>query len=60
MMYDKWYKHIEIMLSVKRHFFLKAIIFTKLFKEISFPVLLTLRTSAMKLFIFMNFFSLDL
>ena len=51
---------IEIMLSVRCHFFLKAIVFFELFKAISFSIFLTFRILAMKLIIFMNFFSLDL
>ena len=51
---------IEIMLSVKCHFFLKAVVFIELFRAISFSILLTFRISAIRLFIFMNFFSLDL
>ena len=42
------------------YFFVKAIVFFELFKRISFSILLTFRISAMKLFRFMNFFSLDI
>ena len=41
-------------------FFLKAIVFFESIKAISFSILLTFRISAMRLFIFINFFSLDL
>ena len=41
-------------------FFLKVIVFFELLKAIYFSILLTFRFSAMRLFIFMNFFSLDL
>ena len=41
-------------------FFIKAIVFFELFNAISFSIFLTFRISAMRLFIFMNFFSLDL
>ena len=51
---------IEFMLSVRCYFFVKAIVFFELFKRISFSILLTFRISAMKLFRFMNFFSLDI
>ena len=51
---------IEIMLSVKWHFFLQAIVFIQLFEAISFSILLTFRIPAKRLFTFMNFFSLDL
>ena len=42
------------------HFFLKAIVSFELVKAISFYILFTFRISAVKLFIFMSFFSLDL
>ena len=51
---------IKIMLSFKCHFFIKAGAFIELFRAISFSILLTFRISAIRLFIFMNFFSLDL
>ena len=46
---------IEIMLPVKRNFFVKAIVFFELFKAISFSILLTFRVSVRRLSIFMNF-----
>ena len=42
------------------HFFLKAIVSFELVKAISFYILFTFRISAVRLFIFMSFFSLDL
>ena len=45
---------IEIMLSVKCHFFLKVlkvVLFIELFKAISLSILLTFRISAIRLFI---------
>ena len=51
---------IEFMLSARCYFFVKAIVFFELFKIISFSILLTFWISAMKLFRFMNFFSLDI
>ena len=51
---------IEIMLYVKCNYFLKAIAFIELFKAIPFSILLIFRISAMRLFIFIIFFSLDL
>ena len=41
------------------YFFAKTIVFIELLRAISFSILLTFRTSAMKLFIFMNCFSLN-
>ena len=41
-------------------FFVKAIVFIELVKAISFSIVFTFRISAMRLFKFMNFFSLDL
>ena len=42
---------IEIMVSVKYHFFLKAVLFIELFKAISFSILLNFRILAIRLFI---------
>ena len=42
------------------HFLVKAIVFFELGKAISFSILFTFWISAMRLFIFKNFFSLDL
>ena len=42
------------------HFFVKAIVFTELVKTISFSIVFTFWVSAMRLFKFMIFFSLDL
>ena len=47
------------MLFIMRHFFVKVIFF-ELVKAISFSILFPFRISAMRLFIFMSFFSLDL
>ena len=49
-----------MMLFIMSHSFVKAIVFIDLIKAISFSILLTFRISAMRLFKFMNFFSLDL
>ena len=51
--------HNPFTLSVKCHFFPKAVAFIELFRAISFCILLTFRISAIRLFIFMNLFSLD-
>ena len=48
------------MLLFMSHFFVKAIIFLDLAKAISFSITFTFRISAMRLFKFMKFFSLDL
>ena len=50
----------EIMLSVKYHLLLKAVVFVALFRVISFSILLIFQISAIRLFIFMHLFSLDL
>ena len=49
-----------MMLFIMSHFFVKAIVFIELVKAISFSIVFTFRISAMRLFKFMNFFSLDL
>ena len=49
-----------IILFFMSHFFVKAIIFPELAKAVSFSITFTFRISAMRLFKFMNFFSLDL
>ena len=49
-----------MMLFFMRHFFLKAIVFFEVSEAISFSILFTFPISAIRLFIFMNFFSLDL
>ena len=48
---------IGIMLSFRFYFFVKAIVFFQLSKAISFSIILTFQNSAMRLFIFMIFFS---
>ena len=57
------FPHLKLLSTIHLrycHFFLKAVVFIELFKAISFSILLTFRISAIRLFIFMNFFSLDL
>ena len=49
-----------MVLFIASHFFLKAIVFIELVKAISFSILFTFQISAMRLFKFTNFFSLDL
>ena len=51
---------IETMLSVTCHFAVKAFVFFELFKAISLSILLVFRIPAMRLFIFIYLFSLDL
>ena len=48
------------MLFIMCHFFVNAIVFFELVKAVSFSILFTFRISAMRLFISMSFFSLDL
>ena len=52
--------HYAMMLFIMSHFFVKANVFIELVKAISFSILFTFRISAMRLYKFMNFFSLDL
>ena len=54
------YLRYGMMLFIMSHFFVKAIVFIELVKAISFSIVFTFRISAMRLFKFMNFFSLDL
>ena len=49
-----------LMLFIMSHFFVKAIVFIELVKAISFSIVFTFRISAMRLFKFINVFSLDL
>ena len=48
------------MLFIMWRFFVKAIVFFELVKAISFSIIFTFRISAMRLFTFINFFSLYL
>ena len=48
------------MLFMMCHFFVKASVGFELVKKICFSIAFTFPISAMRLFIFMNFFSLDL
>ena len=48
------------LLFIMCHFFVKRIVFFELIKAISFSILFTFRISAMRFFIFMSFFSLEL
>ena len=48
------------MLFIMCHFFVKAVVGFELVKAIYFSIHFTFRISAMRLFIFVNFFPLDL
>ena len=54
------YLRYGMMLFVMSHFLVKEIVFIELVKAISFSIAFTFRISSMRLFRFMNFFSLDL